>query len=218
MRLSIALFLAILLFAVLVVASCDFRAISDETAFTPEHSSRENIADCDQVGHTWGMVKGDPYADSICTICGYCRHHSSIAADVYKTVDAKYHAFGDMCYACMELIDPVIEEHTFVDGYCDHCLQEAPAFMCTASREKEECAHQFPAFQETGNPYADSICVICGYCKHDSGISYDIYRIVDEKYHVHGNQCYACFQMIDSVIEEHRFVDGYCDDCLQEEP
>lgn len=64
MRLSIALFLAMLLFAVLAFASCDFRAISDETTFSSENANTPNISDCDQVGHIWGRAKGDPYADA----------------------------------------------------------------------------------------------------------------------------------------------------------
>lgn len=217
-RLLSAMLAALMLFGVtLIFASCNSTDANAETTSATVNQESETPTTCDEVGHSWGYVVGNPYADSICTICGYCRHNSGVSSNVYKAIDAKYHAYGDMCYACFEFVDPIIEEHTFVDGYCDYCLQEAPDFLDSATDIAcGEAGHTWGSIP--GHPYAGSICVICEYCRHDSGISSDIYRIVDEKYHAHGDQCYACFKLIDAVIEEHTFVDGYCDYCMQEEP
>ena len=215
---------ALMLFSTtLLFVSCNSTDANAETTTTLENQETEATAICDKTGHTWGKIIGNPYADSICTVCGYCRHNSGVSVGVYKTIDEKYHAYGDQCYACFELVDPIIEEHTFVDGYCDYCIQEdldfIPAETTTVSDNKTEvCEHEFPTYQETLNPYADSICVKCGYCRHNSGIVPGIYRIIDEKYHAYGDQCYACFELVDPVVEEHTFVDGYCDYCFQEDP
>lgn len=190
---------------------CDF-CLQEDPDFVPDNAT----ASCDEVGHTWGT--NHPYADSICTVCGYCRHNSGVATGVHRSIDAKYHAYGDLCYACFEFVEPIIEEHNFNDGWCDDCLQEAPDRLCVPSRTQDECDHYFPLYQETLDPYADSICTKCEFCRHNSGVVPNIYLAIDGKYHIFGTQCYACFELFDAVIEEHTFVDGYCDYCFEKEP